>query len=270
MSVLDKIVETTRKDVKRRKKDISIKQLEQRLEERELHDDRPFSEALTRPGISVIAEHKRRSPSAGEIRAGASVAEIVSAYERGGAAALSILTEGPHFEGSLDDLAAAQQACRLPILRKDFIVTRYQVVESAVAGADAILLIVAALDEDQLEALYTEAYRLDLAVLVEVHDEDELKTALEVVDADIIGINNRNLIDFTVDVERTYELLADIPTGKTVVSESGLYHREQLEDLERVGIDAVLVGESLMRAPQPEDALAELLGRHGGDLSELV
>lgn len=266
MSVLDRIVETTKKDVKRRKKDVSMKDLERRLAEREVRDDRPFSEALSRPGMSVIAEHKRASPSAGEIRAGSSVEEIVTAYERGGAAALSILTEGPHFSGSLDDLRAAQQACHLPILRKDFIVTRYQVVESAVAGADAILLIVAALDEEQLENLYAEAYRLDLAVLVEVHDEDELKTALEVVDADIIGINNRNLADFTVDVERTYELLADIPTGKTVVSESGLHHRDQLEDLERVGVDAVLVGESLMRAPLPEDALAELLGHQGDDL----
>jgi indole-3-glycerol phosphate synthase len=269
MSVLDRIVESTRKEVKQRKKALPIKQLEQRLDERHI-DDRPFSEALTRPGISVIAEHKRASPSVGEIRAGATVEEIVTAYERGGAAALSILTEGPHFRGSLDDLQAAQAACRLPILRKDFIVTRYQVVESAVAGADAILLIVAALDEDDLEKLYNEAMRLDLDVLVEVHDEDELQIALEVVDADIIGINNRSLVDFTVDVERTYELLADVPTGKTVVSESGLHHREQLEDLERVGVDAVLVGESLMRATAPDEALADLLGRHGDGLSDLV
>lgn len=265
MSVLERIVEVTQKEVKRRRKKVPVADLERLLSEREHHDDRPFSEALTRPGISVIAEHKRASPSAGTIRAGATVEEIVTAYERGGAAALSILTEGPHFQGSLDDLKAAQAACGLPILRKDFIVDRYQLVESAVAGADAVLLIVAALDEKELEALYTEAYALDLAVLVEVHDEDELKIALEVVDADIIGINNRNLIDFTVDVERTYELLADVPTGKTVVSESGLHHREQLEDLERVGVDAVLVGERLMRAESPEQALLDLLGQPTGD-----
>lgn len=265
MSVLERIVETTQKEVKRRRKKTPLADLERLLSEREHHDDRPFSEALTRPGISVIAEHKRASPSAGEIRAGSRVEEIVTAYERGGAAALSILTEGPHFGGSLDDLRAARAACGLPILRKDFIVDRYQLVESAVAGADAILLIVAALDPAELESLYADAYALDLAVLVEVHDEDELKAALDVVDADIIGINNRNLVDFTVDVERTYELLAAVPTGKTVVSESGLHHRDQLEDLERVGVDAVLVGESLMRAPEPEQALRDLLGRSAED-----
>ncbi len=269
MSVLERIVESTQKEVKRRSRAVPLKELERQLA---AHDgeDRPFSEALTRPGISVIAEHKRSSPSAGEIRAGSTVEEIVAAYERGGAAALSILTEGPNFGGSLDDLRAAKAACGLPILRKDFIVDRYQLVESAVVGADAVLLIVAALDDKALERLYVEAYELDLAVLVEVHDEDELKRALEVVDADIIGINNRNLADFTVDVERTYELLADVPTGKTVVSESGLHHREQLEDLERVGVDAVLVGESLMRADDPETALSQLLG-HGTDgLPDLV
>jgi len=264
MSVLEQIVDSTQKEVRRRRRDVPLKELERHLAARH-PDDRPFGEALTRPGISVIAEHKRASPSAGEIRTGSDVQEIVSAYERGGAAALSILTEGPHFGGSLDDLTVARAACRLPILRKDFIVDQYQVVESAVAGADAILLIVAALDVKDLEALYIAAMDLDLDVLVEVHNEDELRTALEAVDADIIGINNRDLTDFTVDVERTYELLADVPTGKTVVSESGLHHRGQLEDLERVGVDAVLVGESLMRSPRPDDALAQLLGRHGGD-----
>ena len=269
MSVLDRIVESTQKEVRRRRKAVPLAELERHLAVGD-GEDRPFSEALTRPGISVIAEHKRQSPSAGEIRAGSSVAEVVGAYERGGAAALSILTEGPHFGGSLDDLRAARAACHLPILRKDFIVDHYQVVESAVAGADAILLIVAALSQKDLETLYADAYALDLAVLVEVHDEAELKVALDVVDADIIGINNRNLADFTVDVERTYELLADVPTGKTVVSESGLHHREQLEDLERVGVDAVLVGESLMRAPEPEDALAALLGHQGEGHEDLV
>lgn len=269
MSVLDRIVESTQREVRRRSKAVPLIELERHLAAHD-GDDRPFSEALTRPGISVIAEHKRASPSAGEIRAGATVSEIVTAYEAGGAAALSILTEGPHFGGSLDDLRAAKAACGLPILRKDFIVDRYQLVESAVAGADAILLIVAALDDNLLERLYADAYALDLAVLVEVHDENELKRALDVVDADIIGINNRDLSDFTVDVERTFELLADVPTGKTVVSESGLHHREQLEDLERVGVDAVLVGESLMRADDPEAALAQLLG-HGSDgLGDLV
>lgn len=258
MNVLDRIVDTTIEEVRRREEHVPMRDLEGRLAERGEH--RPFAEALTRPGIAVIAEHKRRSPSAGTIRAGASVTDIVTAYDRGGASALSILTEGPHFGGSLDDLREARAACPLPILRKDFIVKRYQVVESAVAGADAILLIVAALDDKRLLKLHGHARELDLDVLVEVHDAEELERALTVIDADVIGINNRNLADFTVDVERTYELLSDIPAGKLVVSESGLHTREQLEDLERVGVDAVLVGEGLMRAEDPEAACRSLTG----------
>ncbi|MTD42842.1 indole-3-glycerol phosphate synthase TrpC [Conexibacter sp. W3-3-2] len=258
MSVLDRIVDSTKEEVRRRQEQVPLKELEARLEARS--EDRPFAEALTRPGIAVIAEHKRRSPSAGVIRDGATVTDIVTSYDRGGASALSVLTEGPHFGGSLDDLQEARRACGLPILRKDFMVKRYQVVEAAVSGADAILLIVAALDDKRLAKLNTLALELDLDVLVEVHDAEELQRALEVIDADLIGINNRNLADFTVDVERTYELLSDVPTGKLVVSESGLYTREQLEGLERVGVDAVLVGESLMRAEDPEAACRELTG----------
>jgi len=261
MSVLDRIVDSTREDVARRREAVPLAELEGRLAAP--RDDRPFREALTRPGVSLIAEHKRRSPSAGEIRAGASVAEVVAAYERGGAAALSILTEGRHFGGSLDDVHAARRASVLPILRKDFVVDAYQVYESAVAGADAILLIVAALDDDDLGALHREALALDLDVLVEVHDEEELERALEVADPDVIGINNRDLVDFSVDVERTYELLSDVPAGKTVVSESGFHTRDQLDDLERVGVDAVLVGESLMRARDPETACRDLTGYEG-------
>jgi indole-3-glycerol phosphate synthase len=258
MSVLERIVDTTREDVARRREAVPLAQLEQQAAGS--REDRPFSEALTRPGISVIAEHKRRSPSAGEIRQGSSVTEIVQAYERGGAAAVSILTEERHFGGSLDDLRDARAASVLPILRKDFVVDPYQVYESAVAGADAILLIVAALDDDDLALLHREALGLDLDVLVEVHDEDELARALEIVDADVIGINNRDLGDFSVDVERTYELLSDVPAGKTVVSESGFHTREQLDDLERVGVDAVLIGEGLMRAPDIESACRALTG----------
>ncbi len=259
MSVLDRIVEATRDTVRRRRQEVPLRDLERRLTARD--PDRPFSEALTGPGISVIAEHKRRSPSAGEIRAGASVTDIVRAYERGGAAALSILTEPDFFGGSLGDLEEARGASRLPILRKDFIVDPYQLYESAVLGADAILLIVAALDQRDLVRLHAEARRLDLDVLVEVHSEDELDCALDLIDADVIGINNRDLNDFSVDVERTFELLTDVPAGKTVVSESGFHTREQLEELERVGVDAVLVGEWLMRAPDPEEACRNLIGR---------
>jgi indole-3-glycerol phosphate synthase len=260
MSVLDRIVEATRDEVERRRAAVSLADLEAAVRERP--EGRPFSEALTRPGISVIAEHKRRSPSAGQIREGSTVEEIVLAYERGGAAALSILTEPSHFGGSLRDLQAALAVTELPVLRKDFIVDRYQVYESAAAGADAILLIVAALDVEFLAELLGEARALDLDVIVEVHDEDELEIALE-VDADVVGLNNRDLSDFSVDIERTYELLADVPAGKTVVAESGFSTREQLDDLERVGIDAVLIGETLMRAGDVEAAVREL---SGGDL----
>ena len=264
-NVLERIVDIARDEVRRRKREIPLTQLEARMAPH--REGRPFSEALVRPGVSIIAEHKRRSPSVGEIRAGATVTEIAQAYERGGAAALSVLTEGPHFGGSLADLEEARHATGLPILRKDFMVDPYQVYESTVAGADAILLIVAALDPEDLAELHHEALQLDLDVLVEVHDEEELDIALATIDADVIGINNRNLTDFTVDVERTYELLSDVPAGKTVVSESGFHTRAQIEELERVGIDAVLIGETLMRAPEPELALRDLAG-HGGHPAE--
>jgi indole-3-glycerol phosphate synthase len=260
VNVLDRIVSATLEDVERRRSSVPLSELESQVAQRP--EGRPFTEALLRPGISLIAEHKRRSPSAGDIRSGATVTEIVEAYERGGATALSILTEGPHFGGSLDDLREARAASALPILRKDFIVDPYQVYESAAAGADAVLLIVAALHADDLAVLHREARRLDLDVLVEVHDEDELDCALEVIEADVIGINNRDLTDFSVDLDRTFELLSDVPAGKTVVSESGIHTRDQLDELERVGVDAVLVGESLMRAPDVEGAVRALTGEH--------
>jgi indole-3-glycerol phosphate synthase len=261
--MIEQLISVAREGVEERRGQVPQADLESRLSAR--GEDRPFNEALVRPGLSLISEFKRRSPSAGEIAASATVPEQVGAYERGGAAALSILTEERHFGGSLDDLRAARAASALPILRKDFIVDPYQVYESTVAGADAILLIVAALDDDDLSLLHREAVGLDLDVLVEVHDEEELERALDVVDADVIGINNRDLGDFTVDVERTYELLSDVPAGKTVVSESGFHSREQLDDLERVGVDAVLIGEGLMRASDVEDACRALTGLEGGE-----
>ena len=257
MNILEEIVERTCQDVDRRRREHPLQQFEAALGART--EPRPFSEALTRPGIAVIAEHKRRSPSEGAIREGSTVEDIVTAYERGGASALSILTEPNWFGGSLDDLVAARAATHLPVLRKDFIVDPYQVYEAAAAGADAILLIVAALHPEDLAVLHREARGLDLDVLVEIHDEEELDVALE-VDADLLGINNRDLTDFSVDLQRTYDLLADVPAGKMVVSESGIASREQLEELERVGVDAVLVGTKLMRSPDVEAACAELVG----------
>jgi indole-3-glycerol phosphate synthase len=261
MNVLDRIVDDTREEVARRRESVPLAELEAALGRRP--EGRPFQEALGRPGVSLIAEHKRRSPSAGLIREGATVTEVVQAYERGCAAALSVLTEPFHFGGSLDDLREAISATELPILRKDFIVDPYQLYESAAAGADAILLIVAALEPDDLYDLLREARDIDLDAIVEVHDERELEIALD-VEADVLGLNNRDLNDFSVDTERTYELLSDVPAGKTVVAESGYSTRDQLDELERVGVDAVLIGETLMRAKDIEAACLELTG--GTDL----
>jgi indole-3-glycerol phosphate synthase len=256
MGMIEELVDAARTGAERRRAEVPLKELEGRLAERP--EQRPFGEALVRPGLSVIAEFKRRSPSAGEIREGAGPAEIARSYDEGGAAALSVLTDAPHFGGSLDDLREARAACALPVMQKDFIVDRYQLYEAAVAGADAVLLIVAALDPERLARLYEEARGIDLDVVVEVHKEAELETALT-IDAEVIGINNRNLDDFTVDVQTTFELITDVPAGKTVVSESGIADRTTLGELGRVGVDAVLIGEALMRADDPGTKLRELI-----------
>jgi len=253
--MIEDLVGSARAGAERRRAEVPLEDLEGQLADRP--EQRPFGEALVRPGLSLIAEFKRRSPSAGEIRAGATPAEIAREYEDGGAAALSVLTDAPHFGGSLDDLRDARAACALPVLQKDFTVESYQLYEAAVAGADAVLLIVAALEQEQLARLYDDARGLDLDVIVEVHKEEELETALT-VDAEVIGINNRNLDDFTVDVGTTFELITDVPAGKTVVSESGIADRATLEELARVGVDAVLIGEALMRADDPAAKVREL------------
>jgi len=257
MTVLEDILASTRAEIQRRKRE---ERPEVEMQDQALAIGAPtrsLRDALNRPEIGVIAEFKRRSPSAGGLREDADVAEIARAYERGGADALSVLTEGPNFAGSLEDLRAARAACTLPVLRKDFVVDPYQLYEARVAGADAVLLIVAALSAPELVALRENARWLDLDVLVEVHDAMELRLALD-IGADLIGINNRDLRDFSVDVERTFALLEEIPAGVTVVSESGITDAEQLTRLQAAGVAAVLVGESLMRAPRPEEALRTL------------
>jgi indole-3-glycerol phosphate synthase len=262
VTALDEITRSVRQDIERRREQVALGDLERSITGR-TDDKRPFAEALTSPGISLIAEYKRRSPSAGDLPRGAEpIEQMVQAYERGGAVALSVLTEGTHFGGSLADLRAARAASTLPVLRKDFILDRYQLYEAAAAQADAVLLIVAALDPETLADLHAEAAELDLDCLVEVHDAEELEAAL-VVDADLIGVNNRDLRDFSVDLARTFDLLPDVPAGKTVVSESGIAAREELDELERVGVDAVLIGETLMRADDPEQACRDLVGVEG-------
>jgi indole-3-glycerol phosphate synthase len=255
MSRLEELVAGVRETVARHRAEVPQERLREQLGTRTGY--RPFSEALVRPGLSLIAEFKRRSPSAGEIRPGADLTETVAAYERGGAAALSILTEEVGFGGSLDDLQAAREGSSLPILRKDFTVDIYQLYEAAASGADAVLLVVAALDDAALEGLYAEARAIDLDCVVEVHDGEDLERALA-LDAEVIGINNRNLRDLTLHLSTTPELMTDIPAGKTVVAESGYETSEQLEELERIGADAVLIGEMLMRSGDPELAVRDL------------
>ena len=181
---------------------------------------------------------------------------MVRAYELGGAAALSILTH-PHFDGTLDDLHEARAESGLPILRKDFTVDPYQIYEAKAYGADAVLIVVSALGRHEVGMLYGIARDLGLDALVEVRDEEDLEIALE-LDVDVIGINNRDLDNYAVKVERTLDLHPRIPIGKIVVSESGIKSRQQIEELEHVGVDAFLVGSSLMLASDPEAAVREL------------
>jgi len=255
--MIEQLVSAATDGVGRRRAEVPLADLESRLVSR--GEDRPFREALVRPGLSLIAEFKRRSPSAGAIDTNASVDEAVKEFERGGAAALSVLTDEPHFGGTLEDLRVAREACDLPILRKDFVVDEYQLYEAAAYGADAVLLIVRALGGSRLDALHDEALGLDLDPLVEVHDEPELERALE-LDAAVIGINNRNLDTNTVDLATTFELMPDIPAGKTAVAESGISDPSELSELERVGVDAVLIGEALMRASDREAQTREFAG----------
>jgi indole-3-glycerol phosphate synthase len=257
-TVLADILAHTRETLERRRRDVPIDVLQDQAAAGPGGRGR-LRAALARPGIGVIAEFKRRSPSAGELRPGADVRAIASAYEQAGASAISVLTEQDNFAGSLADLRAARAACSLPILRKDFIVDPYQLYEARAAGADAVLLIVAALQDGELAELQERARALGLDTLVEVHDRDEL-TRAAAIDPKIVGVNNRDLRDFSVDVRRTAQLLAEMPPGVLVVSESGIATREQVRELERQGVAAVLVGEALMRAPDPGQALAGLLG----------
>jgi indole-3-glycerol phosphate synthase len=211
-----------------------------------------------RSRVNIIAEFKRASPSKGEIRGGAAAGETARAYERGGAAALSVLTEEDFFRGSLDDLCAAKAATRLPVLRKDFIFDEYQVYESAAAGADALLLIVAALDDGKLSTLLALTEReLGMDALVEVHTVAELGRALE-AGARIVGVNNRDLHSFEVSLETSVELAAHAPARTLLVSESGLRDAEDIRRLLVCGFRAFLIGETLMRASRPEEALRAL------------
>jgi indole-3-glycerol phosphate synthase len=222
---------------------------------------RDFLAALKQGGRpAVIAEIKKASPSAGEFRANLDVREVAVSYERAGAAAISVITEEDFFQGKLRYLEQARQAVSLPVMCKDFILDRVQILAARAAGADGLLLIAAILKQAQLVELLALARTLGMACLVEVHEEQELMRVLE-TDAVLIGINNRDLRTFKVSLDTTVRLRPLIPSDRLVVSESGIQDREDLKSLAAVGIEAVLVGTSLMRAKDPGAKLRELLGR---------
>ena len=253
MSFLSEIVERKRQRVEEAKRRVPLEALERRS-----HSHR-FREALLRDGINIIAEFKRRSPSKGIIRVDADLKQIAKSYEAGGAVAMSVLTEEDYFSGSLADLRAAKSIIDLPVLRKDFVVDDYQLYESAAAGADAVLLIVAALDDNALLRLRRLAEdEIGMDALVEVHDRDEMQRAVD-CGATLIGVNNRNLHTFDVSLETSLSLAADAPKDAVLISESGLKTASDLSRLRDAGYRGFLIGESLMRSDDPATALRELM-----------
>ena len=214
--------------------------------------------------VPVIAECKRRSPSRGILRQPYDPAEIAAGYERAGAAAISVLTEPTFFDGALDHLSAVRTCVDIPLLRKDFIATAFQIVEARAVGADAILLIVGAVDAETLRRLIAESALQDLAALVEVHSRDELQVALD-AGATVLGVNSRNLKTLEVDLGVFDELIDDVPDDVTVVAESGLREAADLQRLRSAGYDAFLIGERFMTAANPGEALAQLLAAARGD-----
>ena len=254
--ILDDILARTRADLEVRRAARPLAAVEAAAAQ--MPPARSLARALRQPGaITCIAEFKRRSPSAGWIAEGADPAAMARAYAAGGARAMSVLTDGPFFGGNLADLAAARAACPLAILRKDFVVDRYQIVEARAAGADAVLLIVSALDDATLRALLAAAAEAGLDALVEAHDAGEVARALD-AGAAIVGINNRDLRTFTVDRDLAVRLRPDVPADRIVVAESGIRDAADVARLRAAGVDAMLVGETLMRAPDPAAALKAL------------
>jgi indole-3-glycerol phosphate synthase len=219
---------------------------------------RPFAVALRQPGLSVIAEFKRRSPSGGLIRRDAEPGDIARTYAAAGAAALSVLTDETYFGGSDADLRDARAACALPVLRKDFVVDAYQVYEARAIGADAVLLIVRALADAELCSLLGLAHEFGMDALVETHSADEVERALA-AGAEIVGVNNRDLDTLTTDVSLAPRLRGLVPSDRVFVAESGISSPEHMRVLADAGVDAVLIGESLLRAPEPGTRLSELV-----------
>lgn len=255
---LEEIVSTARGRVNATKASADIRALEQAAERHQPRGFRAALQASANAGVAVIAELKKASPSKGLIRSDFPVATLAQELEAAGAAALSVLTDQDYFQGSLENLEIASRTTRIPCLRKDFIVDEFQLTEARAHRADAILLIVAALSQAELTGLHERAQLAGLDVLCEVHDGEELQRALN-AGCQTIGVNNRNLHTFQVDLNTSLRLAERIPSGVVKVAESGIESGEDIARLRQAGFDAFLVGESLMRAPKPGDALRELL-----------
>jgi indole-3-glycerol phosphate synthase len=254
--ILDEIIKKTKEDLARREKEFSMDWLGRSLafNARAPRPVIPHLKATEEEPYRIISEVKKASPSKGVIREDFDPVAIAQAYERGGANAISILTEPHYFQGSLDYLAEIRRYVGIPLLRKDFIVSKYQLLEALVYGADFVLLIAKALSRKELKELLEYTRHLGMEALVEVHDKKDLTKAI-FAGADIIGINHRNLETFEMDMELSYKLIPLIPNNKIIVAESGIYEHGQLEDLSKAGVDAFLVGESLMRQDDVESAL---------------
>lgn len=257
--ILKKIVRTKFEEIERGATTMPLPKMREKLEQRP--STRGFADALEAHASSaragIIAEIKKASPSKGVLRENFDVAAIAKSYAAHGASCLSVLTDEQYFQGHLDNLRLAREACELPLLRKDFIVDEWQVYEARLAGADAILLIVAALGDNQMAELCHVAQALEMDVLVEVHDADELERALR-LPTPLLGINNRNLRSFETSLDTTLELLAVIPGDRRVVTESGIHTREDIALMRERGVDAFLVGEAFMRADEPGERMREL------------
>ena len=260
MDVLSEIIAKKRDRVRAEKDLVPLEEMRRLAREaRSNATSHALTKALRADGVNIIAEFKRRSPSKGIIRPDADLVQIVKSYEAGGAAAISVLTEEDYFSGSLDDLRTVKATVRLPVLRKDFVFDEYQVYESAAAGADAILLIVAALDDELLLRLRRLAEEeLGLDVLVEVHTGEEMKMAAA-CGASLIGVNNRDLRTFEVSLETSLSLACEAPSGALLISESGLRSRDDLYRLHAAGFRGFLIGETLMRSEDPQQALRNVL-----------
>lgn len=257
--ILDEIIKKTRDDVKKREKEFSLDWLGRSLafNARQPRDVVPYLATSEENPYRIIAEVKKASPSKGVIREDFDPLLIAQNYEKAGASAISVLTEPHYFQGSLDYLAGIRRYVSLPLLRKDFIVTKYQILEALVFGADFILLIAAALSKNELKELLNYARHLGLEVLVEIHDKADLVKAI-FAGSDIIGINHRNLKTFDMDMSLSHQLIPMIPNGKIIVAESGIHEHEQLVELNKIGVDAFLVGEYLMRQADEGVALEKL------------